>query len=440
MKKRYWLIPLIAGGVILVALAAVPLSMFLQIKTNQKELKKSFTLRELEEIKENSFISLNDVKYPETKIKDITIDEDYKKSILDFAYLFTSNMDNFSYSPLNLYFAYDTLSWGSDDAALTNKWNNVLGLNREKRDSGLKDLYKADFYLNDSGTLQMYQGLFLNKNYTANTAIISKLTERYCEAYSVDFQSDEGTSRMLNWIDEKLDEKNFVNMSDLEISDETMAYQFNTLYFRSKWSTKYTKGNTKDDIFYNSDGESNKVPFMNHSINTYVYEYDTYYSFYDHYKNGESVQYLIAKDDNADISDLVKGTNFYKETKEAKESIVELSMPKFTDQGTTDFIPTLKKVGLEDVVNPDVPALNNMFSSLSEDKNVYLAMSKQKNKVTFDEDGTIVKSLAWQTYGSKSSAPMEYLEYYNFKLNHPFIYTIYDRNGLPIYTSKINKI
>ncbi len=438
MKKRYWLIPLIAGGVILVAIAAVPLSVLLQIKSNQKELKKSFTLREMEEIEENSYLPLNKVTYPDTTLKkDVAIDPEYKNSILDFTYLFTSNMDTFSYSPLNLYFAYDTLSWGSDDTALTNKWNNVLGLTREKRDEGLKTLYPADFYLNDSGTLQMYQGLFLNKNYTANADFISKMTERYSEAYSVDFNSTDGTKRMLDWIDEKLDEKNFINMSDIAIDAETMAYQFNTLYFRSKWSTKYNKNQTKKDFFYPKEGDAYQVSYMKHTVNTYVYEYDTYYSFYDYYKNGESVQYLIAKDDNADISELVKGTNFYKETKEAKESIVEITMPKFTDEIMTDFLPTLKKVGLSDIIDPSVPALNNMFSSLTEETNVYLALSKQKNKVTFDEDGTIVKSLGMQTYGNKATKP---LDYYSFCLNHPFIYTVYDRYGLPIYTSKVNKI
>ncbi len=437
MRKRYWLIPLIVTGGVLIAIAVVPLAMTLQVKTNQKELKKSFSIREIEEIKENSYLPLNKVTYPDTKLKDTKIDEDYKNSILDFTYLFTSNMDSFSYSPLNLYFAYDTLSWGSDDTALTNKWNNVLGLTREKRDEGLKKLYPADYYLNDYGTLQLYQGLFLNSDYTANNEFISKMTERYCEAYSVDFKSNEGTSKMLNWIDERLDEKNFITMKDLEIDAETMAYQFNTLYFRSKWSTKYMKNNTTDDFFYSKDGNSSTVPFMTHTVNTYVYEYDTYYSFYDYYKNGESVQYLIAKDDSADISSLVKGSNFYKETKEAKTSIVQISIPKFTDQSMTDFIPATKAVGLEDIVNPEVPALNNAFSSLEEGKNVYLALSKQKNKVTFDEDGTIVKSLGMISYGAKAT---EALDYYSFKLNHPFIYTIYDRNGLPIYTSKVNRI
>ena len=111
-----------------------------QIKSNQKELKKSFSLREINQIKEESFYPLNEVKHPSTELKTITLDENYKNSILDFTHLFTSTMDDFSYSPLNLYFAYDTLSWGSDDVALSNKWNSVLGLTREERNKGLKQL------------------------------------------------------------------------------------------------------------------------------------------------------------------------------------------------------------------------------------------------------------------------------------------------------------
>ena len=40
-KKKLWLIPLIASGVVIIAIAAIPLSMMFQIKSNQKELKKS---------------------------------------------------------------------------------------------------------------------------------------------------------------------------------------------------------------------------------------------------------------------------------------------------------------------------------------------------------------------------------------------------------------
>ena len=436
-KKKLWLIPLIASGVIIIAIAAIPLSMMFQVKSNQKELKKSFSLREINQIKEESFYPLNEVKYPDTELKAITLDENYKNSILDFTYLFTSTMDCFSYSPLNLYFAYDTLSWGSDDVALSNRWNNVLGLTREERNEGLKQLYPSDFYLNKNGSLQLYQGLFAKKGKTVNNSLLTTLTERYCEAYSVDFSSDEGIKQMLNWIDEKLDEKGFLSKKDLDIKQETAAFLFNTLYFRSKWSTKYNKTNTKKDSFYSTDGEQKNIYFMNHTIYTDIYDYEGYYSFYDYYKNGEKIQYIISKDDNVNIDKVLKGNNFYKETKAKKRGIVDLSMPKFTDESMTDFTSSLKQVGLEDILDDTKPSLNNFFSNLYKGENVYLMTSKQKNKVTFDEDGTIVKSLGMQTFGASKAAPMDY---YQFTLNHPFIYTIYDRNGLPIYTSKVNKI
>lgn len=436
-KKKLWLIPLIASGVVIIAIAAIPLSILLQVKSNQKELKKSFSLREINQIKEESFYPLNEVKYPSAELKEITLDEDYKNSILDFTHRFTSTMDQFSYSPLNLYFAYDTLSWGSDDASLSNKWNNVLGLTKEKRNEELKKLYPSDFYLNENGSLQLYQGLFMKKSFTPNNSLIATMAERYCEAYSVDFSSDKGVKKMLTWIDEKLDEKDFIKTEELNIKQETAAFLFNTLYFRSKWSTKYNKSNTTKGSFYSTDEEQKNIPFMKHKIYTDIYEYDGYYSFYDYYKNGEKIQYLISKDDNVNIDKVVKGNNFYKETKDKKTGVVDLSMPKFTDNSMTDFAPSLKEVGLGDLFDPTKPSLNNFFNNLDEGENIYLMMSKQKNKVTFDEDGTVVKSLGIQSYGSKATAPMDY---YNFTLNHPFIYTIYDRNGLPIYTSKVNKI
>ena len=66
-KKKLWLIPLIASGVVIIAIAAIPLSMMFQIKSNQKELKKSFSLREINQIKEESFYPLNEVKHPSTE-------------------------------------------------------------------------------------------------------------------------------------------------------------------------------------------------------------------------------------------------------------------------------------------------------------------------------------------------------------------------------------
>ncbi len=434
-KKRWWIIPICIGSVLLVTAAAIPLAAILTIKTNKKEITKKYTLNEIKDMKDNSFVPLNDVSYPSTELKEGTVSDEYRNSILDFTNLFTSNMEDFSYSPLNLYASYDTLSWGSDDVTLTNRFNNVLGLDREKRQDNFKSLYPLDYYLNEQGSLQMYQGMFYRNDMSPSTIALEKMTERYSDLYSVDFNSERGIKSMLSWIDKRLNEKNYLSKEELAIKSNTISFLFNTLYFQGKWSTKFNKNKTSQGTFHRQDGTTEKANFMNHEYYSKIYEYETYYSFYDSYKNGETIQYLIAKDAEDDIRKLVKDINFYKETAEEKTAIVDLSLPKFRETRKTDFLPVLEKVGLGNLLDIEKPSLNNFYSNL-EDDTAYLQNSFQKNSVVFEEDGTTVKSLGVLTYGD-AAAPQNV---YQFKLDHPFIYTIYDRFGIPIYTSYVKEL
>lgn len=147
------------------------------------EIRKSYTLNEINELKNNSFIPLNDVRYPSKELKDGIITEEYRNSLRSFTNLITSNMEDFSYSPLNLYASYDTLSWGSDDLALSNRWNNVLGLDRNKRQKNFKELYPLDYYFNENGSLQMYQGMFYRNDYSPSALATKMLTERYSDIF-----------------------------------------------------------------------------------------------------------------------------------------------------------------------------------------------------------------------------------------------------------------
>lgn len=174
---------------------------------------------------------------------------------------------------------------------------------------------------------------------------------------------------------------------------------------------------------------------MNHEYYTKIYEYENYYSFYDYYKNGESIQYVIAKDDNENIRELIKDKNTYRETAEEKRGIVNLSLPKFKETRTTNFLSVLPKIGLADLLNEEKASLNGFYSD-SDDMNTYLQKSFQKNSFVFEENGTTVKFLS--VTGVGDAATPETI--YQFRLDHPFIYTIYDRFGLPIYTSYVKEL
>ena len=63
----------------------------------------------------------------------------------------------------------------------------------------------------------------------------------------------------------------------------------------------------------------------------------------------------------------------------------------------------------------------------------YIQHTKQKTTVSFDEDGTVVKTITFSLgAGGTSSAPGS-----DVNLNQPFVYCIKDRSGLPLVLGAI---
>ena len=65
----------------------------------------------------------------------------------------------------------------------------------------------------------------------------------------------------------------------------------------------------------------------------------------------------------------------------------------------------------------------------------YIDYTKQKTVVSFDEDGTIVKSI---TFGNASGMDSYRGNGYQVNLNQPFVYCIKDRSGLPLVLGAVN--
>ena len=177
---------------------------------------------------------------------------------------------------------------------------------------------------------------------------------------------------------------------------------------------------------------------MKHSYSVdYYYDYETYISFYDFYSNKYLIQYLIPKSTtSSNILKLIENKNFLEENEMCKMDIemIDLSVPKFTKKTEIDFIPVLKKLGLEKLFNEHFSTVENPFIK-ERDYNYYANNIFQKNKIELNEDGTIIKSVAIES-GYTSSGPPNELE---IKLNQPFIYIIKDKNKLSIYIGYINE-
>lgn len=303
------------------------------------------------------------------------------------------------------------------------------------------EMYKANYYSNDKGTSQMHNGFFLTNEHgmEIDETFLAGLSSRFVEAYSLNFHNDENLGKMLSWVDDKAKSESFFDEKSLSIfpSSDTnninVFYLFSTLYFQQKWESSFDGKQTHTDTFHNADGTTSVATFLKHTTFTKLYEYDKYVSCYDYYQNGESIEYFVPKSEDDSIFDLLDASSLFGEdTGKEKSTLVALSLPKFEYDVTTDFSSPLSRLGLSTLFDKDVDSFGPMLKSNPEDFNTYLGFAKQRNKVSFTETGTTIKTgTVFAGFGAGSADPGD--GGWEVSLNQPFVYVIRDSNSLPLY-------
>lgn len=428
---------------------SIPILLMLDTKDTFKTYKKEYTQSELKQIELNTFKKLNDVSYPEQFSKREVSDE-YRESVIDFSnkMYFAIDQNNAAFSPLNLYMNLSILSLASNNENTLKEFDNLLGMSKESREKDFINAYINDYFYNSSGTMQMYNGYFATNKFDANNDFISSLTRHYTEAYQVDFNSDASINKILSWIDQRVQDRNFLNKNDLEIDENTAILLISTLYYKNTWFHKFDKQDTIENVFYLEDRSTLTIPYLSHKYFGECYDYEDYISCYDYYVNGLKIKYIIPKTDvSKSIFELIHNKNIFvddetrrikPETSWYENPIINLKVPKFENECLVDFSSTLKANGLRSLFDPNSHSFDYAFDNLPSNMSIYLDYVKQKNHISFDESGTTLKSVTFSGFkGATSAAPMT-TDTIDVNLNRPFVYIIYDSNDLPIFVGNLN--
>ena len=427
----------------LCAIVLTPVISFLSasVKDSFSSNRRVYSINELKAIENASFKRLNNVVYPSTEAKLKKVDEEYKNAVIDFAletYLSLEQKDNIAFSPLNLYSLLDILSLCSDDENVSKQFDSILKIGKEKRNLNYKNMYETNYFVSDKASIQMYNGMFTSNMYEKNEDLIDDLTNKYTDVYELDFTKREDLLNMVSWMNQRVNDDDFIKLENLDVQEDSLFYLMSTMYFKSSWAYKYVTRDSFTDLFYQGNN-SFEAKYMNHKYIGSVYRYDKYISCYDYYWHGQKIQYLIPIDKNDDIHELIKDKNFMVEDEEFRleneyhsDPVIDLTVPKFEISNFIDFTDILINNGLNLVFDSNYNSMNRIFN---EDINVYLDWIKQKNEIQFNEDGTVFKTIAI-SLGAGAAAPV--VNEITINLNQPFIYVIYDTNGLPIQMGNID--
>lgn len=422
------LIPVFAGGV--------------QILDSFQAYKSNYSLNEMKLIESSSFKKLNEVTYPSSEYQKYSISANYRDAVLDFTSKIYNKVDkardDFSFSPLGLYSNLDIVSLASDDALVGQEFDSLLG-DRDMRRSNYRSMYQSDFFANDYGTMQMYNGVFQSKEYDYNQNFVDDLSRFYTESYQIDFSNENDIDKVLSWVDQKVDSQNFMNKEDLQIDEDSAILFLSTLYFNNEWNSKFSTSQSYEDSFMLDDGSTIETTFMTHVYRGDIHINDDFVSVFDYYQNGFKINYIVPKSlDGGDIISLTDENVIFDKSINMDDAIIDLSVPRFKSSCMIDFTDVLKELGLVKVFEEDSQALNHAFDNLGSDYSAYLSYTKQKNEVSFDEDGSEVKSVTFSMGNMTTTSKPDDQNIYSVKLNQKFIYVIYDSNDLPVYVGIVN--
>lgn len=440
IKKKFnkkWLFAIVPSATVLVlilGIGGVAVASMLQVKTSIRLTRKQYSAEETAVIESNTFKRLNSFEYPSlTGDRYQALDSSSVSSFNSFAnkiYQSLSYEDNASFSPVNLFSLLSVISMGTSSTSLTSAFDSLFdGMNENKRTSLYGKIINNNTYLNSYGTSILHNGAFVDYNLGFSNPYLQKLTNNYFEAFSLNYKSDNDIGKMIDWVNDSMQEEGFLKKDDLKINGDEILYLFSTFIFSNQWQSKYYESDNTTDYFHLDNGEQVQTTFMSHSYRGEYYDYAKYVSVYDYYQNANSVQYIIPKSVDDNIYDILGDSSFLEESGTLNESVVvNMTAPIFTSNSLVDFKPSLESLGLGSLFSSDENNLNEMF--VSSPVNSYIKQIKQKNEVSFTIDGTKIKSLAIAG-GASSAAPAKgTLE---VKLNQPFIYVIRDSTNIPLY-------
>ena len=356
-------------------------------------------------------------------------DDEFKAAASSFAAeLFKDNYSKGKttlVSPLSVLTALALVQNGAEGETLAQLERALGGLDRDALNKYMRAY--CDF-LSAGDELKIANSVWTDSSAEAKQAFLQKAVDSYsAQLFSAPLLSKKTVSSINSWVKKSTDG---MIPKIIENADrDAVMMLINAVAFEAKWETPYTNDDIEKLEFSSYSGKSKKTEFMCSTESVYLSDSDAV-GFMKPYKNGRFAFAALLPNEDVNIDDYIaslSGEKLMKIFSSAKKNEeVDVKMPKFKAEYSTQLIDTLKKMGIEDAFDRK----SADFSSLI-DKNdgAYIGTVMHKTFIEVDQEGT--RAAAATLVGiSKMSMPA----INPVCLNRPFVYMIVDtETNLPLF-------
>ena len=221
-----------------------------------------------------------------------------------------------------------------------------------------------------------------------------------------------------------------------KIKKGTMITLINAIAFEGQWTNRFDAAQTCDGAFTNAAGERVNTPMM-HNSDLYAHAYDndgTTIVLLPYGRNSTFLMHIIMPAAGTDIrqyasqfsmSALIDDIKAAQQSN-ASHAHIDLTMPKFRIEMTTDFNDVLKKCGIDN-------AFNNLLNVVSPD--LYLQQVQQSVMIDVDESGTKAAAVTSAEIACTSIGPVSG----RVEINRPFLFVITESDsGIALFSGIVS--
>ena len=313
------------------------------------------------------------------------------------------------------------------DGDKVHEWMNALNIHLTAR---------PEFVRQDAQPLEfnVANALWAQKEGQFEQAFLDKLSANYDAGLKlVDFSKPEDARQLINlWVAAQTNEKIKELIPAGMLNEMTRLVITNAVYFKGAWSHQFDPQMNTQEPFYKLDGSQTTVEMMNTHLNGAALVNDQYQAVRLPYEQSSFSMLAIMPtgDFKTFENELGSKLNDILKAIDASSASVQLGMPKFKTESNFSLADQLKALGMEQAFDPNFAD----FSGITGAKDIFISDAIHQAYIDVNEQGTEAAA-ATAIAMEMTSMPGES---YEIKLDHPFIYVIYDQEtGTIVFMGRV---
>ncbi|CAH2268022.1 jg10211 [Pararge aegeria aegeria] len=242
-------------------------------------------------------------------------------------------------------------------------------------------------------TLKVASKIYVAKGFELNSEFVAVTRDTFdSEVQNLDFNQKQNAANEVNtWVEDHTNKRIKDLVDPDSLSDDTRALLVNAIYFKGLWDAQFDKALTREKDFHVTKNDKIKVSMMNRrgdykytesaALKSQVIEIP--------YKGHEASLVIVLPlkiEDIDEVQEMLKEpTLLDKALSEMYEVEVDLSIPRFKIETTTDLKDILTKMNVKKMFSPAEARLDNLLKNVKD--SLYIASAIQKAFIEVNEEG-----------------------------------------------------